>query len=366
MKDFNSRNPQISVVMPTYNRYDTLAVAIDSVLAQTFEGFEFIIVDDGSTDNTASLLQKYAAKDPRIKIITQINHGSAIARNNGVAASSGKYIALMDSDDACAVNRLQVQLDFLKEHPDVHATVCEVHDINNFHPGFVGTAGTRVLWNAGGAYKPVGLLKGGQGLNGLLGPSTLITKESFMEIGGYRPHDTIIEDMDFTLRYSAAHSAGHSHQLGKWAFMAGASLYLYTFPSSQKTPGNSNADPLKFAKRHIACYISQWCDYKGLPDPVAENKGLEEILKITESMPWRARYLIFASAAHLHSGIMVTQKISLNQSRGCVLDLLGYPWVIKLIILFTLNLTINLKNLLRPLKPWVSPLLRKLRLLKTT
>nr|MCH9665196.1 glycosyltransferase family 2 protein [Gammaproteobacteria bacterium] len=285
------------------------------------------------------------------------------------AASSGKYIAFLDSDDACAVNRLQVQLDFLKEHPDVHATACEAHDINNFHPGFVGTAGTRVLWNAGGAYKPVGLLKVGQGLNGLLGQSTFITKESFLAIGGYRPHDTIIEDMDFTLRYSgysAEYSAAHSHQLGKWAFMAGASLYLYAFPSNQKTSGLSNADPLKFAKRHIACYISQWCDYKGLPDPVAENKGLEEILKITESIPWRAKYLIFASASHLHGGIMVTQEISLNQSRGLVLDLLSYPWVIKQAILLAINLIINLKNLLRPLKPWVSPLLRKLRLLKTT
>ncbi len=100
---------------------------------------EFIIVDDGSTDSTSDILGDYISKDKRIKILTQKNQGPAIARNNGVAEASGKYIAFMDSDDACAVNRLELQLNFLENNTQYSA--CCLNNLGNMRDYFPGIRG---------------------------------------------------------------------------------------------------------------------------------------------------------------------------------------------------------------------------------
>lgn len=87
---------QFSVVMPVYNREKYVREAVDSVLCQTFTDYELIVVDDGSTDGTAELLQSYGT---RIQVIRQQNRGPEVARNTGAAAARGQYIALLDSDD---------------------------------------------------------------------------------------------------------------------------------------------------------------------------------------------------------------------------------------------------------------------------
>src|SRR5918994_2658862 len=88
--------PLVSVVIPTYNRWPMIGEAVQSVLAQTFEPFELIVVDDGSTDSTVSSLSQ---RDSRLKIVTQPRAGVSAARNAGVVKSQGKYIAFLDSDD---------------------------------------------------------------------------------------------------------------------------------------------------------------------------------------------------------------------------------------------------------------------------
>lgn len=88
--------PTVSVIIPTYNRADTILRAVKSVLSQTFQDWELIIVDDGSTDDT---IEKIRDIDPRLKIITQQNQGASVARNVGIQASCGKYVAMLDSDD---------------------------------------------------------------------------------------------------------------------------------------------------------------------------------------------------------------------------------------------------------------------------
>ncbi|APZ46320.1 hypothetical protein BW723_08425 [Polaribacter reichenbachii] len=108
----------ISVVMPCYNREAYVAEAIESILAQTYNFFEFIIVNDGSTDNTELEIKKY--KDPRIKYIKcSINKGNYVARNIGMKAAEGKYICVMDSDDISLPNRLELQYNFLETHLNV-------------------------------------------------------------------------------------------------------------------------------------------------------------------------------------------------------------------------------------------------------
>jgi glycosyltransferase involved in cell wall biosynthesis len=100
---------QLSVVMSVYNGESYLAEAIQSVLSQSINEFEFIIVDDGSTDSSAAIIHSF--KDPRIKIITQQNSGLSAALNRGIQAAQGKYISRMDADDICMPDRFARQLD---------------------------------------------------------------------------------------------------------------------------------------------------------------------------------------------------------------------------------------------------------------
>ncbi|GHT04997.1 hypothetical protein AGMMS49525_11880 [Bacteroidia bacterium] len=120
--------------MPVYNGEKYLAEAIDSILGQSFMDFEFIVVNDGSTDATASLLADYT--DPRLKVVhNDGNKGVSYSLNRGLDLAKGKYIARMDADDIALPHRLQVQYDFMESHPDVG--ICG-SDIEVFGGGIAG------------------------------------------------------------------------------------------------------------------------------------------------------------------------------------------------------------------------------------
>jgi glycosyltransferase involved in cell wall biosynthesis len=106
----------ITVLMPAYNAQDYIREAIESVLAQTFTDFEFIIVNDGSTDSTEEIIRSY--KDERIKLINQPNAGVIGALNTGLQYAKGKYTARFDADDVCYPQRLKVQYEFMEAHPE--------------------------------------------------------------------------------------------------------------------------------------------------------------------------------------------------------------------------------------------------------
>ena len=93
--------PEISVVMPVFNSEKYLSIAIESVIEQSFENFEFLIIYDDSYDNSLEILESYAKVEPRIKIVKGNNEGISGALNNGINLSDGKFIARMDADDIC-------------------------------------------------------------------------------------------------------------------------------------------------------------------------------------------------------------------------------------------------------------------------
>lgn len=119
-------HPLVSVVIPTYNQEQFLADAIDSVIAQTYKHCEIIVIDDGSTDGTHTLLKKYS----EILVVEQENMGLSAARNAGIACVTGDYIALLDSDDLMQPDRIKTQLQQLQENPaiDVLYTAITVID----------------------------------------------------------------------------------------------------------------------------------------------------------------------------------------------------------------------------------------------
>jgi len=124
--------PTISIILPAYNSAAFIKDAIDSVLNQTLTDFEFIIINDGSTDNTDALIKNYT--DPRINyIINQQNQGLIATLNRGIQIAKGEYIARMDADDICLPDRLAIQKQWLDAHPKtaVVATLVEFIDEKN-------------------------------------------------------------------------------------------------------------------------------------------------------------------------------------------------------------------------------------------
>jgi glycosyltransferase involved in cell wall biosynthesis len=114
-----SQTPLVSVVIPAYNEADTVPDAIRSALAQSVTDLEVIVIDDGSEDDTAEAARSIA--DPRITVLTQHNQGVCVARNAGIAAARGTYVAFLDADDIWLPRKLERQLDYLDHHPDVTA-----------------------------------------------------------------------------------------------------------------------------------------------------------------------------------------------------------------------------------------------------
>lgn len=111
------KQPLVSVVIPTYNRAYCLKRTIDSALQQTYENVEVIVVDDGSTDDTAALVEREFGDDSRVRYLTQPNQGVATARNTGLNASRGEFIALLDSDDVWRPWKVAVQVAVLERFP---------------------------------------------------------------------------------------------------------------------------------------------------------------------------------------------------------------------------------------------------------
>ncbi len=107
---------KVSIIMPAYNSAKYIADAIKSIESQTYDNWELLVTDDGSTDNTYQLLQDYAWRDPRIFVFqTQRNEGPAIARNISISHASGRYIAFLDSDDKWTHDKLEKQIAFMTQ-----------------------------------------------------------------------------------------------------------------------------------------------------------------------------------------------------------------------------------------------------------
>ncbi|TWP22696.1 glycosyltransferase family 2 protein [Apibacter muscae] len=131
-------NPAISVVMAAYNAETYISTSIQSILNQSFQNFEFIIINDGSTDKTKSILEEFAKKDPRIQVIhNNCNQFVIKSRNIGLKIAKGKYIAILDSDDNALPCRLETQWNYLEENPEVFllGSSAKIIDENGIHVG---------------------------------------------------------------------------------------------------------------------------------------------------------------------------------------------------------------------------------------
>ncbi|GAX35302.1 glycosyltransferase family 2 protein [Nodularia sp. NIES-3585] len=133
--------PEISVILCTYNRESYLKNCIDTVINQTFQDWELIVVDDGSQDNTFEIVDSYLQKIPKIRYLKHQNRKLASARNAGVQASFGNYITFIDSDDAYKPNHLDSRWEYMNAHPEIDlieggfAATEEIFVADYFQPG---------------------------------------------------------------------------------------------------------------------------------------------------------------------------------------------------------------------------------------
>ena len=179
--------PRVSIIIPTYNRRDLVREALASVQAQTYQDCELIVVDDGSTDGTAEVVQEF----PGVHYVSQSNRGVAAARNRGVALSCGELVAFLDSDDLWQPGKLDAQVAFFATCPD--AQICQTEEIwlrngvrvnpHNKHRKTGGDIFARSLERC------------------LVSPSAvMVRRELFKRIGGFDERLPACEDYDLWLR----------------------------------------------------------------------------------------------------------------------------------------------------------------------
>jgi len=183
--------PQISVVIPVYNREQTIRRAIDSVLAQELLPEEIIVVDDGSTDNTPEILNSYL---PKIQVVRQGNKGVSAARNRGIEVAGGKWIAFLDSDDEWMPDKLLKQMTYLEQHPNTRILQTDERWIRN---NMRVNPGKKYFKKSGNIFK--NCLK-----TCIVGPSTVICESALLaEMGGFDENLPVCEDYDLWLRIAA-------------------------------------------------------------------------------------------------------------------------------------------------------------------
>jgi glycosyltransferase involved in cell wall biosynthesis len=188
--DHHPPSPRVSVIIPTRNRSWCLPEAVDSVLSQTYENLELIVVDDGSTDDTPALLARYGS---RLRCLRQTNRGVSAARNRGLPAANGTLIAFLDSDDIWQPEKLTRQVEFFNRQPA--AKICQ----------------TEETWIRRGVRvnpkrrhrKPSGWIFEASLALCLVSPSAVMMRRELLEeMGGFDESLPACEDYDLWLRVS--------------------------------------------------------------------------------------------------------------------------------------------------------------------
>lgn len=184
--------PTISVLMPVYNADRYVAQAVESILNQTFTDFEFLILDDGSTDRSLKILQRYAAQDLRIRLISRPNRGYVASLNEMLTQAKGEFIARMDADDIATPDRFTLQVDFLRRHPHV-VCVGGAQD-------WIDEAGRFLLHHPEAEQNDEIQNLALVGHTPINHPSALIRRVSMLQIGGYDETMCPSEDLDVWLK----------------------------------------------------------------------------------------------------------------------------------------------------------------------
>lgn len=192
--------PTVSVIIPSYNHGRFIRQCIQSVLDQTFQDFEIIITDDGSSDRSIEIIEEFV--DPRIKLFKHlVNKGASVASNNCIINSTGKYIAMLSSDDIWYPEKLEIQVNYLEAHPEISIVFGKVD--------WIDVSGNLLV--AGFPYKDIFNVKNRTRFewlrhffkvgNCLCHPCSLIRRDHYLEVGLLDPSFANLPDFDLWVRF---------------------------------------------------------------------------------------------------------------------------------------------------------------------
>ena len=262
----------VTVVIPAYKCENIVSRAIESVLRQTYDCYELIVVDDGSPDNVANIIRKY---EDRVQYIRQDNGGVSKARNTGIYLSKGEYVAFLDADDAWEKNKLEVQWNILEKHPEIgmlsssflNTKNGEVLIGKNFKDTFdffndyryaiekiykyksnIDIRGQRFEYCWGDVYDYLFLG------NFILPSTVIVRKKSLIESGLFNESMRVAEETEFFLRYSKRNKIGFIN----------VPLVYYEMPDLENLSGKKNTERLMKNSINIKIdsYISNRNKYK--------------------------------------------------------------------------------------------------------
>lgn len=250
----NSSKPSavVSVVMPVYNCEQFLPEALASLLIQTFEDFEIIAINDGSTDGSLRILERFAKLDNRLKIINQENSGIVTALNRGISEARGKYIARMDGDDISFPNRFKEQVSVLETEPNTMLVAGDFEVIDE---------ASRTLYREVVVPDNEFISRAFYLRNAIAHGSVMFRKQAFEKAGPYSDKYGPTEDMELWLRML---------KYGKFT-ATGTSIYRWRVNSSGITSVN-NPESVKQANKHLA---RRWAESS--PEYYTRKKLLKKV-----------------------------------------------------------------------------------------
>ena len=186
--------PLISVCLPVYNAERYVAEAVESILVQTLGDFEFLIIDDGSTDGSRRILEGYAARDPRIRLTSRANRGLVATLNELIDQARGEFLARMDADDLALPERFRRQVDYLRAHPECSVVGSRAQLIDPDGDPLCD-------WFTHQPHEVIDtLLRRGEPVGSVLcHSSVLMRRDAVLAVGKYRDF-TIGEELDLFLR----------------------------------------------------------------------------------------------------------------------------------------------------------------------
>lgn len=204
------KHPLVTVVMSVYNGERHLRASVDSVLAQTFSDFEFIIIDDGSTDRTRAVLDSYS--DPRIRVYSQRNCGLAPSLNRGISLARGRFIARQDADDVSHPERFAREVAFLGGNREV--------GLVGTHVSFINDKGIEFgVWRPPQSHERIREEFFREG-SGFCHGSVMVRKACLDEVGTYREKFRCAQDYDLWVRISERHRVANIgeilYQFRRW------------------------------------------------------------------------------------------------------------------------------------------------------
>ena len=187
-----SGNPKVSVLMTVYNGEKFLRESIESILCQTFDDFEFIIIDDGSTDASPNIMASFS--DPRLVFVQQENIGQTKSLNKGLHLARGEYVARQDADDISLPDRFEKQAAYLDAHPEVVVVGGSVIRVDE-----QGNALRRLVFPQ--THRKV-RKRLRQGINPLVHTTVMFRRREIVSLGGYNEHFPVIQDCELWFRVS--------------------------------------------------------------------------------------------------------------------------------------------------------------------